>query len=100
MITVKLQEMVARQHLLLNYYSFMIDESQELAGLALGYGSLYNHADDNNTSFYYDSTKNLMLFETLIPIAKHQELTINYLGPESKGQTIDYWAQKPDIASL
>ena len=99
-ITVKLQEMVARQHLLLNYYAFMIDESQELASLALGYGSLYNHADHHNTTYSYDTDKNLMVFETLNPIAKHQELTINYLSPDSKGQTIDYWAQKPDIASL
>lgn len=100
MITLKLQEMVARQHLLLNYYVFMIDEAQELVGLALGYGSLYNHADHHNTTYYFDINTNLMVFEALSPIAQHQELTINYLGPKSEGQTIDSWVQKPDIGSL
>lgn len=99
-IILKLQEMVAREHLLLNYYAFMIDEAKQLVGLALGYGSLYNHADHHNTTYYLNAKTNLMVFETLRSIAQHQELTINYLGPEPEGKTIDHWAKKPDISNL
>ena len=96
-IKMKLQEMTVRKHMLLNYYAFMIDEEHEYTGIALGYGSLYNHADNCNTTYYYDKEKELMIFETIQSIKKNQEITINYLGPNSEGQSIENWIEKPEL---
>ncbi len=96
-IKMKLEEMTVRKHMLLNYYAFMIDEQQEYTGIALGYGSLYNHADNYNAVYYYDNEKELMIFEAVQAIAKNQEITINYLGSDSSGQTIENWINKPEL---
>jgi uncharacterized protein len=96
-IKMKLAEMTVRKHMLLNYYAFMIDEQHEYTGIALGYGSLYNHADKCNAMYYYNKEKELMIFEAIQPIAQHQEITINYLGPDSAGQTIESWTTKPEL---
>lgn len=89
--------MTVRKHMLLNYYAFMIDQQQEYVGIALGYGSLYNHAEDYNAVYYYDNEKELMVFETIQAINKNQEITINYLGSNASGQTIDNWIEKPEV---
>ena len=62
-IKMRLQEMTIRKHMLLNYYAFMIDEQDEYTGIALGYGSLYNHAANCNANYYYNKEKQLMVFE-------------------------------------
>lgn len=96
-IKMKLQEMTVRKHMLLNYYAFMIDEQNEYTGIALGYGSLYNHSDNCNAIYYFNKEKELMIFETIQPIKKDEEITINYLGPESAGQSIESWFNKPEL---
>lgn len=96
-IKMKLQEMTVRKQMLLNYYAFMIDEQNEYTGIALGYGSLYNHSDNCNATYYFDKEKELMIFEAIQPIAKNQEITINYLGPNSDGKSIENWINKPEI---
>ncbi len=96
-IKMKLQEMTVRKHMLLNYYAFMIDKENEYTGIALGYGSLYNHSNTCNAFFYFDKERELMIFEAIQPIAKDEEITINYLGPESAGQSIESWFNKPEL---
>jgi len=96
-IKMKLQEMTVRKHMLLNYYAFMIDEQNEYTGIALGYGSLYNHSDNSNASYYFNKEKELMIFEAVQPITKNQEITINYLGTNPDGKSIDNWVNKPEI---
>jgi SET domain-containing protein len=96
-IKMKLQEMTVRKQMLLNYYAFMIDEQNEYTGIALGYGSLYNHSDNCNATYYFDKEKELMIFEATQNIAKNQEITINYLGPNSDGKSIINWINKPEI---
>jgi uncharacterized protein len=96
-IKMKLQEMTVRKQMLLNYYAFMIDEQNEYTGIALGYGSLYNHSDNCNATYYFDKEKELMIFEATQRIAKNQEITINYLGPNSDGKSIINWINKPEI---
>ena len=96
-IKMKLQEMTVRKHMLLNYYAFMIDEQNEYTGIALGYGSLYNHSDNCNAYYYFNKEKELMIFEAIQPISKDEEITINYLGPESAGQSIESWFNKPEL---
>ena len=73
-IKMKLHELTVRKHMLLNYYAFMIDEEHEYTGIALGYGSLYNHAKDSSAMYYYNKEKELMIFEAIKPIGKHQEI--------------------------
>ena len=96
-IKMKLQEMTVRKQMLLNYYAFMIDEHNEYTGIALGYGSLYNHSDNCNATYYFDKEKELMIFEAIQSIGKNQEITINYLGPDSAGQSIENWINKPEL---
>ena len=96
-IKMKLQEMTVRKQMLLNYYAFMIDEQHEYTGIALGYGSLYNHSENYNANYYFNKEKELMIFEAIQTIAKNQEITINYLGPNSDGQSIENWINKPEI---
>ena len=89
--------MTVRKHMLLNYYAFMIDEQHEYTGIALGYGSLYNHADNSNAMYYYDKDKELMIFEAVQLISQYQEITINYLGPNAAGKSIKDWISKPEL---
>ena len=96
-IKMKLQEMTVRKHMLLNYYAFMIDEQQEYTGIALGYGSLYNHSDNYNATYYFDNEKELMIFEATQNISKNQEITINYLGSNPDSKAIENWINKPEI---
>jgi SET domain-containing protein len=96
-IKMKLEELSVRKFMVLNYYAFMIDEQSEYTGIALGYGSLYNHADNCNAGYYYDHKNELMIFEALRKITKHEEITINYIDPESTEKTIEEWSQKPEI---
>jgi len=96
-IKMKLREMTVRKHMLLNYYAFMIDEQNEYTGIALGYGSLYNHSNNCNAFYYFNKEKELMIFEAIHPISKDEEITINYLGPESAGQSIESWINKPEL---
>jgi uncharacterized protein len=96
-IKMKLQEMTVRKQMLLNYYAFMIDEQNEYTGIALGYGSLYNHSDNSNATYYFNKEKELMIFEAIQPIAKNQEITINYLGTNPDGKSIENWVNKPEI---
>ena len=96
-IKMKLQELTVRKHMLLNYYAFMIDDKHEYTGIALGYGSLYNHAKDCSALYYYNKEKELMIFEAIKPIEQHQEITINYLGPDGDEKTIENWTAKPEL---
>lgn len=96
-IKMKLQEMTVRKNMLLNYYAFMIDQENEYTGISLGYGSLYNHSNPCNAIFYFDKERELMIFEAIRHISKHEEITINYLGTESSDHSIENWLNKPEI---
>lgn len=60
--------------------------------LALGYGSLYNHANPANLRYEADVERELLRFVAVRPIEPDEELTINYNaeggGPVSEG---DAW---------
>ena len=65
----------------INDYLFIISEEETKKGynaLALGYGSLYNHSDDNNASFNVDG--NNLIVRAIKPIKKGEEIFVNY-GP-------------------
>jgi|TARA_R100000908_G_C3734912_1_gene133132 SET domain-containing protein len=44
----------------------------------LGFGMIYNHADDNNIDYFVDKNQFLCLFKANRDIAAGSELTINY----------------------
>jgi SET domain-containing protein len=52
---------------------------ENLAGIAMGYGSLYNHAYEPN-AHYVEESNSFMSFRALRPIDRDEEITINYNG--------------------
>jgi SET domain-containing protein len=95
-IKMVLDEMSVRRQMVLNYYAFMLDERVGECGFALGYGSLYNHSSSSNARYYYDEEKQVMVFEAIRPIARHEEITISYT-PGEDTTSIEHWLQKPEL---
>ena len=60
--------------------------SNDLVVIAFGYGSLYNHSDDNNVSWKVDTEKKTITFTARRNIAKDEELLVTY-GPK-------YWSTR------
>jgi len=46
--------------------------------LALGYGSLYNHAEHNNAKYYRDDENQLLIFKATKTIYPNEEIFTNY----------------------
>ncbi len=57
-------------------YLFSAGEKQE--AIALGYGSLYNHANEPNATYGYDSDRRLIIFTARRAITAGEEITIPY----------------------
>ncbi len=71
------------------------------SALALGYGSLYNHANPANLKFIAHSEAETITFIALKPISKGDELTINYNGPDGNATSKqDDWFNRQGIALL
>src|SRR4051794_16082638 len=59
----------------------------DAAGLALGYGSLYNHSWTPNARYDHDYENGVIEYSAVRPIQPGEEVTINYLGePEARGE--------------
>lgn len=69
--------LLIKQTSLYDYY-FMWSEIEEIAAIALGYGSIYNHSYSPNAKYetYYEDKK--IHFITLSDINKGDEICINY----------------------
>ena len=63
-------------HDLLDRYVFSY--SKHHVALALGNGSLYNHSSKPNAYCYFTDDREQLIFETLRPIKKGEEILINY----------------------
>ncbi len=48
--------------------------------IALGFGSLYNHAWEANARYEHDYDAGLIRVYAVVPIAEGEEVTINYTG--------------------
>ena len=77
-----------RSHLdntaLYNYY-FIWGENDETCGIALGYGSLYNHSYSPNAEYEPDYQANQLSFYAFKNIDAGSEITVNYSGqPEGR----------------
>ena len=64
---------------LFDYY-FAWGEREELAAVALGYGSLYNHSYHANAEHVCDVLRGEIRIFAHRPIARGEEVTINYGG--------------------
>lgn len=73
-----------KKTVLYNYY-FDWDEKDKTGAIALGYGSLFNHAYQPNAQYLWDYEFTSLKFYALKDIAAGEELTINYNGdPENQ----------------
>jgi uncharacterized protein len=86
---------------LLKTYSFnwqVLAGADERVAIALGYGSLYNHANPANLRYTGDAKLRVMLYTAVRKIEVNEELTINYNtrggGPVSES---DHWFEKNSI---
>jgi uncharacterized protein len=60
--------------------------SDDAVGVALGYGSLYNHAWRANARYEPDFEADVIRFYAVRPIAAGEEVTVNYTGePDGDG---------------
>lgn len=58
--------------------AYVYHYSGDTAAIALGNGSLYNHAEDPNCEFYFNYTKKVLILRAIKSIKKGQEITLNY----------------------
>lgn len=65
-----------RWNLLFEYYFWMDDE----VVLALGYGSMYNHAIEGNAEYKIDVENKSITFKATKSIKKAEEIFFNYKG--------------------
>ncbi len=66
--------------------NYVFEWGEDTVGLALGFGSMYNHSYTANAR-YDDVGKQTKLYKAVRDIAKGEEITINYNGEE--GNTTD-----------
>ena len=64
---------------LYNYY-FLWGKKKKKCAIALGYGSLYNHAFEPNARYLADFEANTLHFYAIRPIQAGEEITVNYHG--------------------
>lgn len=81
-----------RQTQLYNYY-FAWGDEDEFAGIALGFGSLYNHSYQPNARYQVDYEAETIEILCHRNIEPHEEITINYNG-ETDDQTPIWFDQK------
>jgi SET domain-containing protein len=54
------------------------EEDNEYYSLPLGCGSIFNHAEDQNTEYWHDTDRDLIVFHTIKDIHAGEQLFINY----------------------
>ena len=58
--------------------AYIFQYKKDVAAVALGNGSLYNHSDRPNTEFYFNFKKKVLIFRALKRISANTEITVNY----------------------
>jgi hypothetical protein len=54
------------------------EEESENYSLPLGWGSIFNHADEHNTEYWHDTERDLIVFHTIKDVSAGEQLFINY----------------------
>lgn len=68
-----------------DYYFLWEDDG---CAIALGYGSLYNHAAEPNAEYYMDYESQTISIYCIRPIASGEEITINYTDAGDQRTTL------------
>jgi uncharacterized protein len=79
-IIIPKQELPIIHKTTLHDYYFLWGEDMDDAAIALGYGSLYNHAVNANANFILDITNLTIDIVAVRDIKPGEEITINYHG--------------------
>ncbi len=80
-----------KKTVLYDYY-FIWGEDEKSGGIALGYGSVYNHAYQPNARYYVDFETLSLEIYAIRDIEPGEEITINYNGePEDQSKV---WFEK------
>ena len=83
----KLELPILHKTVLHDYY-FLWGEDLEMAAIALGYGSIYNHALNPNANFLLDFTTDTIEFEAIKDIEAGEEITVNYHGEPGESEKL------------
>lgn len=73
----------------LHDYYFLWGEKQNQCAIALGFGSLYNHAINSNARYELNLSENIIEIFAVRDIEAGEEITVNYNG--EPGDPTDVW---------
>ncbi|MEO7486518.1 MAG: SET domain-containing protein [Ferruginibacter sp.] len=76
-------------------YFFNFNKEESTLALALGFGSLYNHAVNSNAAYILDRETKTIRFYALEDIATGTEICINYAGEQ--GKEFNEWFESRNI---
>ena len=76
-------------------YFFNFNKEESTLALALGFGSLYNHAVNCNAAYILDRVTKTIRFYALENITAGTEICINYAG--ERGQEFKEWFESRNI---
>lgn len=76
-------------------YFFTFNKEENTLALALGFGSLYNHAVYSNAAYVLDREAKTINFFALEDIEPGTEICINYSG--ERGQEFNEWFESRNI---
>ena len=76
-------------------YFFSFNKEENTLALALGFGSLYNHAVHSNAAYALDQITRTMSYYALEDIPSGTEICINYAG--ESGQEFKEWFESRNI---
>jgi hypothetical protein len=54
------------------------EKESQYYSLPLGWGSIFNHADQHNTEYWHDTERDLIVFHTIKDVDAGEQLFINY----------------------
>lgn len=80
------------ESILVTYFFYFGKHNKRLL-VALGFGSIYNHADSPNAKYKIKPKENIMEFIALDEIKKDDEITLHYNSMNSKDKT-PLWFEK------
>jgi SET domain-containing protein len=69
-------------------YCFLYNQAEKVAGLATGFGSLYNHSTPANAFHKINKEEKSVSIFAVRDIAAHEEICINYHGEYNSEATI------------
>lgn len=91
LIIVQGQDIAIVRNSRLYWYYFVAYTPAPCLALALGYGSVYNHACPANARFQLQAKKQLLLIHAHVDIAAGTEITLNYNGAPADPSPVSFW---------